>query len=68
LPPGLAARMCFYVNVCLSLVAGVESHRPGKVLGVAERCGAGGDEQLRHLVVVQILPDRDVRRGAEGLE
>ena len=27
-----------------------------------------GDEQLRHLVVVQILPDRGVRRRAEAIE
>jgi hypothetical protein len=38
------------------------------VLGVAEHCGTSSNEQLRHLVVVQILPDRGVRRGAEGLE
>jgi hypothetical protein len=38
------------------------------LLGVAEHCGAGNDEQLRRLVVVEILPDRRVRRRAEGLE
>ena len=32
---------------------------------IGEHGGSGGDEQLRDLVVVEILPDREVRRGAE---
>ena len=52
----------------LGLIVGLPAHGPGKMLGVAERGGAGGDEQLRYLVVVEILPDRHVRRGAERVE
>ena len=36
--------------------------------GVGQLARAGRDEQLRHLVVVEILPDREVRRGAERVE
>ena len=36
--------------------------------GVAEHRCAGGDEQLRHLVVVKILPDGGVGRSAQGVE
>jgi hypothetical protein len=35
---------------------------------VAELDCAAGDEQLRHLVVVEILPDRVVRRRAKAAE
>jgi hypothetical protein len=38
------------------------------MLRVAEHGCAGDDEQLRHLVVVEILPDRGVRRRAEAVE
>ena len=38
------------------------------MLGIAEHGGPGGDEQLRYLVVVEILPDRGVGRGAQGVE
>ena len=38
------------------------------MLGVAKRSGAGGNEELWHLVVIAILPDRKVGRGAERLE
>ena len=52
----------------LGLIVGLPAHSPGEMLGVAERGGAGRDEQLRYLVVVEILPDRQVRRGAERVE
>ena len=55
---GLGRQDVLGVDARLGLVVRVEAHRPGKMLGIGEHAGAGGDEQLRHLVVVEILPDR----------
>ena len=38
------------------------------MLGIVPLVGAGGDEQLRHLVVVQVALDRGVGRRAERIE
>ena len=38
------------------------------MLRVAPLCRAGGDEQCRHLVVVEILPDRGIGWSAERVE
>ena len=38
------------------------------VLRIVPFVGAGGDEELRHLVVVEVALDRGVRRRAEGIE
>ena len=38
------------------------------VLGIVPLVGAGGDEQLRHLVFVQITLDRGIGRRAERVE
>jgi len=35
---------------------------------IVQRRGAGGDEQLRHALLVQVGPDRDVQGRAEHAE
>ena len=52
----------------LDAVARLPAYRPGKVLRIVPLVGAGGDEQLRHLVVVQVLSDRAVGGRTERLE
>src|SRR6266403_3846912 len=68
----LGARFLFQqvlrVNARFALIAGLPAHGPGKVLGIVPLGGAGGDEQLRHLLCVQIFLDRRVRRRAKGIE
>ena len=56
------------VDARLRLVAGVVADRPGKMLRVVPLGRAGGDEELRHLFVVAIGPDRGVGRSAQRLE
>ena len=56
------------VDARLGLVARVVADRPGIARGVGEQGPAGGHEELRDLVVVEILPDRKVGRGPERLE
>ena len=41
------------------------AHRPGMALGVVPFGGAGASEQLRHLLLVHVVPDRAVGRRAE---
>src|SRR6185312_11249369 len=53
------------VDVRLGAVARQPHHGPGKVFRIVPLIGAGGDEQLRHLVLVQITVDRHVGRRAE---
>jgi hypothetical protein len=38
------------------------------MLRVVEDGRAGGDEQLRYLVVIEILPDRSISRRAKAVE
>ena len=56
------------VDPALALVVGLKTHRPRKILGIAELGAAGGDEQLRHLLGVHVFHDRRIRRRAERLE
>ena len=56
------------VDLGLALVVGLPAHGPGKVLGIVPLGGAGGDEQLRHLLGVQVFLDRRVRWRAERIE
>src|SRR4029078_3184245 len=41
---------------------------PGELLGVVPLGGAGGDEQLRHLLLVHVFLDRRVWRCAQQIE
>ena len=52
----------------LGLITGIVAHRPRKMPRVAEYAGAARNKQLRHLVVIAILPDRRVASRAERLE
>jgi hypothetical protein len=52
----------------LGVVVGLEAHGPRKVLRVAPFRCAGGDVELRHLLLVHVLVDRRVARRAERLE
>ena len=56
------------VDPALRLVVGLIAHRPREVLRVVPLGGAGGHEELRHLLLVQVLLDGGVGRGAERLE
>ena len=52
----------------LVLVVGLPSHGPGEVLRIVPLRRAGGDEQLRDLLGVQILLDCRVGRRAQRIE
>ena len=56
------------VDARLALVARQPAHGPGKRLRVVPLGGAGGDEQLRHLLAVDVFLDRGVGGGAERAE
>ena len=56
------------VDVPLGAVARQPAHRPRKMLRIVPLVGAGGDEELRHLVVVQVGVDGYVGRRAERAE
>ena len=56
------------VDLRFALVVGLPAHRPGKVLRIVPLGGTGGDEQLRHLLAVEVFLNRRVRRGAERIE
>ena len=52
----------------LALVVGLPAHGPGEFLGIVPLGGAGGDEQLRHLLRIHVFLDRRIRRRAERIE
>src|SRR6202035_3920562 len=56
------------VDTALDEVVGVEAQRPREVFRIGEFCGAGGGEQLRDLLRVEVLLDRRVGGGADDLE
>ena len=56
------------IDVRLGLVVGVVAHRPREMLRIVPLGRPGGDEQLRHLVVIAILPDRRIGWSAQRLE
>ena len=58
----------FRIDQRFALIAGLPSDGPRKVLRIVPLGGAGGDEQLRHLLGVQIFLDRGVGRRAERVE
>src|SRR6185437_9197747 len=53
------------IDVPFALVVRLPADRPGVVFGVVPFGGAGRDEQLRHLLLVHVVPDGAVGRGAE---
>ena len=55
-------------NSGFALVIGLPAHGPGEILRVVPLGGAGGDEQLRHLLGVHVFLDRRVRRRAQRIE
>src|SRR6266852_3378973 len=56
------------INPGFALVVGLPAHGPWKILGVIPLGGAGGDEQLRHLLGIHVLLDGRVRRRAQRVE
>jgi hypothetical protein len=65
---GLFLQKILRIDAAFALVVGLPAHGPGKVLRIVPLGRAGGDEQLRHLLGVQIFLDRRVRRRAERVE
>ncbi|MGY3371525.1 hypothetical protein ACVWZL_008650 [Bradyrhizobium sp. GM2.4] len=58
----------FRVDLRFALVGRLPAHGPGEVLRVIPLGGAGGDEQLRDLLGVEVFLDRAVRGRAERVE
>ena len=58
----------FGVDLGFALVARLPSHGPGKVLGIVPFGGAGGDEELRHLLRVHVFLDCRVGRRPQRIE
>ena len=52
----------------LGLQVGLPAHRPGEVSRIVEGGGTGGDEELRHLLLVEVAADRHVERRAQHVE
>jgi hypothetical protein len=50
---GLRSEDVLGVDAPLGAGGRVEADRPGKILGIVELVGAGGDKQLRRLVLVE---------------
>ena len=56
------------VDHALGVVVGLEAHRPRELLGLAPLRRAGRDEEMRHLLLVDVLVDRRVGRRAQRVE
>src|SRR6267378_4082409 len=54
--------------VVVVLIVRLPAHGPRKVLRIVPFGGAGGDEQLRHLLRVHVFVNRGIRRRAERIE
>ena len=65
---GFALQQVLGIEGRLGLQVWLPAHGPGKVLGIVEGGGAGGDEELRHLLLVHVGPDRRVERRAQHVE
>src|SRR5712675_2469328 len=65
---GLLLQQVLRVDPGLALVVGLPAHGPWEVLGVIPLGGAGGDEQLRHLLGVHVFVDRRIRRRPQRIE
>ncbi len=62
---GLGLQDVLGIDPRLHLEAGVPGHRPGEILRIVEAGGAGRDEELRHLLAVEVLLAGEVGRRAE---
>src|SRR5215470_7737784 len=62
---GLVLQNIAGVNAALCLVADEKAHGPGMALGVVPLSGAGAEEQLRHSILIHVVPDRAVGGGAD---
>src|SRR5205814_8320928 len=56
------------VYLALALVIGLPADRPREILWVSPFGGAAGDEDVRHLLLVDVFVNRGVGRGAERVE
>ena len=65
---GLLGQEVGSVEAGLGLQVGLPAHRPRELGRVVEVGGAGGDEELRHLLLVEVGPDRHVERRAQHVE
>src|SRR5262249_38205261 len=58
----------FRIDPPLGLISRLPTHRPRKALLIAEMGSAGGDEKLRHLLSIHVLPNGIVGWCTEALE
>ena len=64
----LLAQQIVRIDLAFGAIGRLESHRPREVSRVVPLVGAGGDEQLWNMLVVQVALDREVARGADVVE
>ena len=50
-------------DAAFGLEVGIERNGPGKLIGIVEAASSRRDEELRHLLGIEIFLDGDVRRG-----
>ena len=65
---GLRFQEIFGVDLAFGSVVRRPAHGPRKLLGIVEHGGAGADEEMRHLLLVDVFDDRIVGRGADGID
>ncbi len=65
---GLLLQQVLRVNARLALVVRLPAHGPRKILGIVPLGGAGGDEQLRHLLRIHVFVYGGIRRRAQRIE
>src|SRR5882672_5802660 len=58
---GKVLHQIFGVDAALALVVRLPAHGPREIFWIAPFGGAGGDEQLRHLLGIHVFVDRGVR-------
>jgi len=64
----LFLQQIFGIDLRLDGVARLPAHGPAEVLRIIPLAGAGGDEQLRHLLCVHVFLERGVRGRAQRIE
>src|SRR5271166_4395113 len=65
---GLCVENLPSVNVRFSLEVREAGNCPWVMLRIAKHCGSGGDEQLRHLIVVEVGANRGISDRAQAPE
>src|ERR1700720_3306128 len=65
---GLRLQEIVAVDRALGLVVRLPAHAPGKLLVVAPECRAGGLEELRHLLLVEVFAHDHAGRRAQARE